>query len=309
MSNSSLDNFKQKESPEVCSSRMGSGAGEVLAPKGIAIDLCTDNIFIADEGNNRLQMFDKLGDYQFSFVKQSSHSRRCMPYGIKVFEGLVFVSEYCGGCVCVYTTEGDFVCSTANILHWPTGLDVERTPGGDICLYVCSSATSCVMVLSNSGNRVIQGSSGRQFIQPKDVKVYQDKLLVLDLRDPCLHVFSLEGEYQRSFISNGLAGDVGGPLFFCVDQSGFVIIGDSQSSRVKAISLDGKLLHEVGVHGEDSGRYVRSSSLVSHLIPFGMNSRGVTREGLVKYPRGLALDSKRRLVVIGLMDRGCLQIF
>ena len=188
MSNSSLDNFKQKESPEVCSSRMGSGAGEVLAPKGIAIDLCTDNIFIADEGNNRLQMFDKLGDYQFSFVKQSSHSRRCMSYGIKVF-----VSEYSGGCVCVYTTEGDFVC-TASILHWPT-LDVERTPGGDICLYVCSSATSCVMVLSNSG--LIQGSMEGSLY----VKVYQDKLLVLDLRDPCLHVFSLEGEYQRSFIS------------------------------------------------------------------------------------------------------------
>ena len=48
MINSSLDNFRQKQSPEVCSSRMGSGAGEVLAPKGIAIDLCTDNIFIAD---------------------------------------------------------------------------------------------------------------------------------------------------------------------------------------------------------------------------------------------------------------------
>ena len=309
MSNSSLDNFVQKEFPEVRSSGTGSGAGEVLAPKGIAIDLCTDNIFIADEGNNRIQMFDKLGDYQFSFFRQNSHSRRSMPYGIKVFEGLVFVSEYSGGCVSVYTTEGDFVCSTTNLPFWPTGLDVERTPGGDLCMYVCFSATSCVTVLSNSGNRVIQGTSRGQFIQPKDVKVYQDKLLILDLRDPCLHVFSLEGEYQRSLISNGLTGEVGGPLFFCVDQSGFIIIGDSQSRRVKAFSLEGRLLHEVGVHSEDSGRFVRSSSLVSHLIPFGMNSRGATREGLVKYPRGIALDSKRRLVVIGLMDKRCLQIF
>ncbi|KAI6646113.1 Brain tumor protein-like [Oopsacas minuta] len=302
----SLHNFIQKESPEVSSSRMGSMEGEVLAPKGVAVDKYTDNIYVADEGNNRIQMFDRLGDYQFSFARYSSRS---MPYGIKVLEGLVFVTQYSGRTVCIYTTEGDFVSNTVySSLFWPTGVEVEITPEGDLCLYVCSSATSCIFVLSNNGNRVMEGTTRGQFIQPKDVKVLQDKLFILDLRDPCLHVFSLEGVYQRSMISNGISRDVAGPLFFCVDESGFLIIGDNQSSSVKAFSLDGTLLHEVGVHSRDSGRFVRSSSLMSHLVHFGMSSR-VSREGLVKTPRGVALDSKQRLVVIGLMKQGCLQIF
>ena len=300
MSQSSLDTFLQKGSPEICSSRMGSNEGEVLAPKGIAVDLSTDNIFVADEGNNRISVFDKLGDHQFSFIRNFSRGRHNMPYGIKVVEGLVFVSQYSGGSVCIFTTDGVFVSSTAcSSLFWPTGLDVELTPEGDLCLYVCSSATSCVLVLSNNGNRVMKGTSRGQFIQPKDVKVLQDKLLILDLRDPCLHVFSLDGEYQKSIISNGMDREVAGPLFFCVDQSGFVIIGDNQSGRVKAFSLDGALLHEVGVYSGDSGRFVRSSSLMSHLVHFGMGSRSESRKGLVKSPRGVALDSKRRLVVIG----------
>ena len=286
----------------------------MLAPKGIAIDPSTDDILVADEGNNRIQVFDRLGKHQYFFGRNLSRTVQ-LPYGITVIEGLVFVSQYARKSVNVYTTCGDFVCRIENpLFFWPTGLDAVRTPDGDICLYVCSSANSCVFALSNSGNRVIYGTRdgpAGKFVQPKDVKVLQDKLIVLDLRDPCIHIFSLEGEYQRSIVSNGMGREVAGPLFFCVDQWGLIIIGDNQSSRVKAFSLDGTLLHEVGIYSGECERFVRSSSLMSHIVHLGVNQRGTsnTNEGLVKSPRGVAHDSKRRLVVVGLMNVDCLQIF
>ena len=286
----------------------------MLAPKGIAVDPFTDNILIADEGNNRIQVFDRLGKHLFCFGKDLFRTLQ-LPYGIKVLDGLVFVSLYAKRCVCTYTIDGEFVCSIVNpLFFWPTGLDAVRMPDGDICLYVCSSANSCVLTLSNHGNRVIYGTKdgpAGKFVQPKDVKVLQDKLVVLDLRDPCIHMFSLDGEYQKSIVSNGIGRQVAGPLFFCVDQSGIIIIGDNQSSRVKAFSVDGALLHEVGVYSGESERFVRSSSLMSHLVHLGINPRGTSssNEGLVKSPRGVALDSKWRLVVVGLMDVDCLQIF
>ena len=311
---SPLDIFRQKKFPIVRSCRLGSNKGDLLAPKGIAVDPTTDNILIADEGNNRVQVFDSLGKHLYFFGRDLSRTVQ-LPYGIKVMEGFVFVSQYAKKSVCVYTTGGEFVCSILNpLFFWPTGLDVVRMPDGDICLYVCSSANSCVLALSNNGNKLIcgtkEGSSGK-FVQPKDVKLLQDKLLVLDLRNPCLHMFSLEGEYQKSIVSNGIGRDVAGPLFFCVDQSGLIIVGDNQSSRVKAFSVDGTLLHEVGVYSGKAERFVRSSSLMSHLVHLGINHRATSssNEGLVKSPRGLALDTKRRLVVIGLMDVDCLQIF
>jgi DNA-binding beta-propeller fold protein YncE len=50
----------------------GSGAGEFNFPFGIAYEHNNNRIIVADEGNNRIQVFDKDGKFLFKLGKEGN---------------------------------------------------------------------------------------------------------------------------------------------------------------------------------------------------------------------------------------------
>lgn len=290
--------------------RRGTNFTELLAPKGLDVDDVTGRIFVADEGNNRIQVFSSEGEHLFSAGRDSwsGNAINRMPYGICCKNNLVFVSQYNGGTVLIYTTDGNFISNVGgtSCIPWPSGLDVTLEPDYGRLL-VCSSGMHCVLVFSDIRNYRI----GESFLlQPRDVKLHRNLVYILDLQNPCLHEYELDGNRVRSFISNGIGKSIAGPLFFKICNNGLILMGDNNVNRLKAFTKQGKLVHEIGANSKGSSKNcnVNSSSLISHFVHFGYGYSDVPNT-FVKFPRGLTIDSKGRIISVGLMKEGCLKIF
>ena len=59
-------NYHNKTTPIIQSSKRGSNSGEI-DPRGVTVDDKSNNIFVADFWNNRVQVFDSNGKYLYKF--------------------------------------------------------------------------------------------------------------------------------------------------------------------------------------------------------------------------------------------------
>ena len=71
----------------------GSGPGQFDAPIGIAIH--GDEIFISDSGNNRIQVFNREGEFLRSFGKEGDGAGELdRPMHMDFRDGKLYVAEY-----------------------------------------------------------------------------------------------------------------------------------------------------------------------------------------------------------------------
>ena len=116
----------------------GSGDGQFGRPQFIVQDR-EGQLWITDHHNHRLCVFTADGKYQRSVVKPADKGKLNLPLGIACDSDYVYVSEYGGHCVSIFTVAGDFVCSFGGRgggegeFVRPFGVSVDR----DGFLYVC----------------------------------------------------------------------------------------------------------------------------------------------------------------------------
>ena len=87
----------------------GSKEGQFSSPFGVSVHYLTDDIFVADRSNHRVQVFDKDGKYLFKFGDRDGAGKMNDPVRIDFYQNKVFVSQYTGGCLLVYDLNGTFL--------------------------------------------------------------------------------------------------------------------------------------------------------------------------------------------------------
>ena len=116
----------------------GSGDGQFCRPQFIAQD-GEGQLWITDYCNHHLCVFTADGKYQRSVVKPADKGKLDLPMGIACDSDYVYVSEFGGQCVSVFTVAGDFVRSFGGRgggegeFVRPFGVSVDR----EGFLYVC----------------------------------------------------------------------------------------------------------------------------------------------------------------------------
>ncbi len=90
----------------------GNGKGQFNNPKHIACD-STGKVYVADSGNNRIQVFTAGGKYLRMFGRRGKGGGKLYdPWGVAIdSSGRVYVSEGNNHRVSVFTSEGQFVTS------------------------------------------------------------------------------------------------------------------------------------------------------------------------------------------------------
>ena len=97
----------------VGSSNHGNGSLEFDLPKGIAVHPTTGEIFVADYGNNRIQVFNGA---DLSFSHTIRHGNITRPWDIAVdSEGYLYITGYATHKVYKFTTTGQYIHTIATI--------------------------------------------------------------------------------------------------------------------------------------------------------------------------------------------------
>lgn len=117
----------------------GSSKGEFSSPCSIACDP-TGRVYVADGGNNRVQVFTAEGEFLQFFTERYE---MIWPHSIAIdARGIVYVSEH--SCISVFTSKGHLQKSFEVRRHYPLSLAADKSG----ILYVCDVSNDCVFLMS-----------------------------------------------------------------------------------------------------------------------------------------------------------------
>jgi len=195
----------------------GSGAGQLIVPKGIVLDGKGD-VMVADEGNFRVDVFKENGEFVKSFGS----------YGSKAGQ---FVE-----------VKGVAVDSKGNIWAVDQGNDwvEEFNEKGEYIKTVGSA-----------------GSGTGQLKEPKGIAIdAHNNVWITDFGNNRVEEFNEKGEFVRTVGSSGSGnGQFAGPRELAVDRSGYVWVTDAGNNRVEEFNEKGEFLKTFGSLGTGNGQF------------------------------------------------------
>ena len=245
--------YSQKKEPVIAVGKKGWADKELNEARGLALDEPNQLIYIADCGNGRIQVVSVAGNFLERFGQGTLKS----PYGIAVTEDNVFVTDILLHALFQFRkndyklmertgTEG----GREGELNCPYGLCIDNN--GDV--YVADCNNKRVSVFSKV-LKFLNWLGTQQLSFPKDVKVTQDSVVVLDWSINFIHFFSRSGELLRSCVTRGKDGMEDSPFFFCLDPAGNILISQYYRHSVKILSPSGQLVHTIGKRGNGRGEF------------------------------------------------------
>ena len=242
--------YSQKKEPIMAVGKKGTANNE-LSARGLAIDELNQLIYIADYFNSRIQVMSFAGN----FLKRFGQGILKLPWGIAVTEENVFVTDYDLHALLQFRKKDCKLMRRTGTegrgdgqLNFPNGLCIDSN--GD--MYVADCNNHRVYVFSKE-LKFLNCLGTQQLYCPRDVKVTQDSVVVLDWSPNCLHFFSRRGELLRSFLTQGEDGLVSSPLFFCLVITGNILVTDYYRHCIKIFSPSGQLIHTIGKEGHGRG--------------------------------------------------------
>ena len=246
--------------PSVSVGKKGTAEGELVWPRGVAVDEKSKLIYVADDRN--ISVFSMTGEY----VDRFCVGQVDLPHGIVISEdNNVFVSD--GDISCIYKFKLPKLQLITKVGKYGAGVNEFRCPH-----YLTVTTDRSVLVADRFNDRIVVMDTDlkhkryikhRTMTSPTDVKVNNNKVYILSCRDsPCLHVFSLTGEKIRSLITRDYEGNtqVRGCDSFCLDKKQNILMSDKVARNIKVFSQEGALLHTLG-DTQDEDKTIRPEGI------------------------------------------------
>jgi hypothetical protein len=248
---------------------IGSGDGQVLGPRGIAIDP-SDNVFVVDQ-NQRVQKFNSTGVFQFKFgTGGSSAGATVAPSGVAVNRttGDIYVCdgfpERTSGIVQKFNASGVFQLAwgtagsgNGQFLNGAGGVAVDSA--GNV--YVTDLGNHRVEKFTSGGGFIMSwggaGSGNGQFGGPQGIAIDStDNVYVADTGNHRIQKFNTSGTFVTKWGTNGTGdGQFDSPNGVSVDGLGDVYVADTNNNRIQKFSPTGTFISTCGTFGTANGEF------------------------------------------------------
>ena len=222
-----------------------STPGEFYYPNSIAIDSKTDNIYVCDGGNNRVQAFNESLEFLFTFSDKMNS-----PHGICINLNRVYVTPLNANSLTVYSTEGKYIESVGRggnkelEFNWPTGVAVSTVNN---LIYICDYWNDRIQCLNLN---LTFNSFIPNVTYPRDIKLTPEDIVVLTDGNPCIRFYNYSHQLIREIITRGKGNQVINPRYFCLDREFNILMTDLSADNVVIFSNRGELLYKLGRRGE-----------------------------------------------------------
>ena len=234
-----------KSKPFWCVSERGSGNDELNHPRGIANDAETNNIYVADCLNDRIQVFSEQGKYINAICKDKIK----LPRRIRVSEEFLFITSDLHFLNKVNKKTND-VIEVIEFQCMISGIDEYKNK----YIYVCDLMSFQVIVLRIANFKLKRKftlkATGNSETQTRDIRVEATVIYVLFHKSQFpLQSFTQEGVLLRHIVTDTMVVEA---KYFCLDASSNLLISDSGSHQIRVFSPQGDLVQVVGKKGKDN---------------------------------------------------------
>ena len=237
-----IPEYVGRENPVIKRCRIGSGNGVLRNPRGISIDRTTNEVFIADRSNSRIQVLTTEGEYLRSF----GTDHLIEPRGICVSQDGVFVTDIAIACLSRFSLAGQFINKTGSRGTIPgcfTGIAGLCYEAG--LVYVCDFNMQRIQVFDLNLKFVKMFGYG-EIKSPNDIAIYSDTLHILSHDQNTIYCYNRDGTYLKKIELTGQEQQMTVALFFTTDKKGNFIITDQSTDEIRIFSPNGVLKHILG---------------------------------------------------------------
>ena len=268
--------------PIISACNQGTGMGELNRPKGVCIS-DTGKIFVAEKGNNRVQVFSKDGNHLYMFGQRN---KMVEPNNIWTSSQFVYVTLPNLNTIQMYTVQGGFLKQRAKEGKEEGRLKLPCGISGDTLrerLYVCDTGNNRIQIFDYNLHFIQVMRTTVPLDKPLDIQITNNRnlIIVLDRSPRCIHMFKGSGELIKEIIDTHTFPKLVNPLYLTT-QNESILLSDYSSNCVHVFSDKGELIWRIGESGKGK--------------PFDE-------------PRGLACDKDGRLVTVCNRKKDQLQIF
>jgi streptogramin lyase len=194
---------------------IGSGDGQLDDPYGVAVD-ASGNVYVAEEGNHRVQKFDSTGSFVTKWGTYGSGDDELnSPAGVAVdSSGQVYVADAANNRIQKFDSNG------TSLLMWGWGVD-DGSSEFQTCTSGCQSG--------------ISGAGDGQFDDPIGVWVDASGIVyVAGQYNHRIQKFDSTGTFLGKWGTYGSGdGQLDNPFDVAVDASGNVYVDDQYNNRIQ----------------------------------------------------------------------------
>lgn len=236
----------------------GTEEGQFYIPEGIAVD-GSGNVYVADQGNERIQMFDsELGFLASRDGEGSSFS----PFGMAVDgEGSLYMTS--GGALLKYVPAVGEVTqlNESNWLSEPRGLAVDA----DGFIYVANTAGHNIVKFDPSGQEVLDMVGALEpdnfYFRPIGIAVDSERGIVYSADGKNIQTLDTRGAQLDVSWGEPEGGAFGTISGIALDGEGNLFVADYLSNKVQKFNPDGELLTSWGTKGSGAGEFKGASAI------------------------------------------------
>jgi NHL repeat len=226
----------------------GSAAGSFAGPAGVAIQQSTGDVYVADQGNNRVEKFSAGGELLLSFGGTAAGSFSG-PTGVAVdpTSGDVYVTDQFDNAVDkfssagVYISQLDGTATPAGTFSGPWGVAVDPSNGN---VYVADANNAVVDVFSSTGAYLTQFGSGTLAFPTSVAVDGASNVYVVDAAFGLLFKYPPLGAGEPTVI------ETSGPQAVAVNPtSGTVYVGESAAAGPQVSELSASAASRIYTFG------------------------------------------------------------
>ena len=218
-------------------------------PHDLALDENTEEIFIADKVNNRIQVCSFSGEYLRSIEDADLEK----PLRIALSRDSIYISQRENAIIYSYNRGTNQCIQRTRVQYSPSDL----TCYNNLFVYVCEYNSPTIHILNpdlaDDETIILQTpyfNSNRQLDDTHTESLAVTEKGIWVLFSDCVHplqFFSPKGEFIRIVISED---KIERAFYFCLDAVGNILVSDYDANRIKVFSSDGGILATIGRDGQ-----------------------------------------------------------
>ncbi|XP_075734288.1 E3 ubiquitin-protein ligase meiotic P26 isoform X3 [Rhipicephalus microplus] len=224
--------------------QLGPSKGQFSSPHGFCLGL-EEEIIVADTNNHRIQVFDKAGEFKYTFgIAGKEEGQLWYPRKVAVIKssGKYVICDRGNerSRMQIFTKGGHFIKKIAiRYIDIVAGLAITA----ENKIVAVDSVSPTVFVISEAGELLLWFDCSEYMREPSDIAISGREYYICDFKGHCVIVFSDEGHFIRKIGCDGMTNFPNG---IDISDAGDVLVGDSHGNRfhVVVFSREGLLLSE-----------------------------------------------------------------